>query len=123
MRAYILNLSMIMILNTIDLTVILRFYGKVFGKCRLNKWKIVLGGSLFLVLFSGVIKSEIMYSNLVNIAAWSIVFLFFFQGAKRVKVWSAFAEVAPAGICQSIPYFFTFISDMSSNMRYRNQNP
>lgn len=100
-----INITIYIIINMIDLVIILRFYQKIFGKCRLKRWILILVTGCFLAFFSIFIKLEIPYINLVNLSSWSMLFLLFYSGSIKIKGLIVVLLLAFAGTCQSVPYF------------------
>lgn len=90
----------------VDLAVILRFYQKMLGEYKSKKRCIIITAVCFLLFFSSFIQSELDYLNLVHLSAWSVLFLLFFEGFVKTKILVVILQIALAGICQAIPYFF-----------------
>lgn len=104
MNASKLNLLVYFIINSFNFIIIQRYYHKLFGKIRKKKPMLAITALAFLTFFTIFIRFELPYVNLVNISAWSLLFLFFYSGEIKNKILFGFLLIAFAGICQGLSY-------------------
>jgi hypothetical protein len=94
------NIFLYFILNMFDLWVILRYFNRLMELIKLKKIILYCMYFLFLAFFTLLIKFELKYSNIVSIAAWSIMFLPTYKGKKRNKLVYSVLLLGFAGFSQ-----------------------
>lgn len=99
------NVLFYMMWNMFDVIIILQFYQRVLGSCKIGKKAIGFFTVFFIFFFSVFLEMELPYTNLVNISACSMLFLLTFPRSVKVKLLVAFMQIALAGLCQAVPYF------------------
>lgn len=100
-----LSLIRYFLINTFDLYIILRYYSKIFFKTKVKRSAYILSTLVFLIFFTIFIQAEVPYVNLLHIAAWSLIYLFFYKESVSKRIIYGIILLALAGCCQSVSYF------------------
>ncbi len=99
------NIFIYFIINVFDLWVIVRYFDRVLRLAKKKKIINYIIYFLFLIFFTLLIRYELEYSNIVSIAAWSLLFLVFYEGNGQSKLLYAVILIVFAGFSQMLMYF------------------